>query len=1229
MEGVERIEKAVLMVFHHQQVQVQVQRERRADDDIAEAEALLARLRGDGDGGMCSWRCCCDAFEASRVAEVRFWCLQALVDALLKETTARARLHVLHAHAAGISSITTTCTALSSPERAEIRARALSWLQQDCTTAATGSISPLPRYLVGKLVQLVLCLVTLDFPSQWPDAFHSLLAVLPAAGASSRGVEYVCGVLDSLYDELISQEYPRSKYEVTVATSIKDAMRELAVPNILRALLDVAHSTREMAPEVSRACLESLAKHISWFSVDLALDPAALGVVTSFIDRNQQNQHSRVHLVAGACAYIQAIVSKSMTAQAKLEVLCCRLKIIDILSLAWASSNTSTTSMPMDDEEGDAWAGLVSTACCESLHCLNDIGTKQQQQQQQQLTTATQTEEDRRLLEMSQVLLETLMTRYFMTMLNAQRSSDAISSMLSFVSQYTSFARKQQQQQQQQQPEIFPRQRTLWIAGGIMMSVSNCCLRDEEDVVNGVTQFDEDYDCANETRNEALVNFRNLARILPEECAALVRDKALDLASRNASGGTDVPFAQVENCMALLHELAEGAQEEHAKHKHGCIYEPATLVLSYATSILSAYLANPCISLLFMELCVRYARVIQPVESGTKSEQRDGTSGNGNANASCSASTHAPVIIPGILEHFFGAHGVGSETNSILSARAAYLLLRLVRVIRVHLMPYRHQLIPSLLAPMKRSLRDATQMLKDEASAMGDTSPNMRKEARMHIFEVGGVLVGGGHDVCIFSADEQFELVQSISASLRSAMHEGLELERRSGGDDVEVKCSSVVRATLTAAGHVISGMTDGLGNARKGALCGIFADLFQDALGFFRQHSNVPLLRESICTYLHRSVRTFGEASVNFVLPVIPLLLSTACLRAQAEVMQLVCQLIVELKGASSELVESFMPCVVHNIARIRANTPRPVSSLSASSQASKSSTNVSMLGHSTANVITTEEDREVMEFERSFFQLVQTSLGHVPNVFLSASLYVHLEALLDMLVMCAISHPWPQCRKICISALAQFALAYEKDRKSAPGEGDHRSSYATVPGLDAFLIRRVGGEAGLQFICSDRLDLRDAESINVFADVATCQIILARTFQTEFANYVVEIMGVLSFSADAIHGYLVRQPASLHVIFVHLSRVAKTAYIYIYIYIYIYVCMCVCVCVRVVLYTRLLLSACITVLTNLPPPPPPACANSFVRFFPRTRSRVSISSGRRKLCGRSRRSYATAKDD
>ena len=365
---------------------------------VKEAEAYLSKLRVAGASQV--WRICADAFDAVDTAEVRFWCLQTLVDVVSQ---------------------------VVEGERAELRSRVLGWMYRDCVSAVDQRY---PEFICGKLVQLVIRHIRLEFPAVWPDAFHNLLSLTRAIPASRRSVDYFCGVLDGLYDELISLEYPRSREETALATRVKDGMRELSIKDVIAGLFAVIESHSATEPDVSRACLESIARHVSWFSIDLALSPATFGVATSFfavgpqasMATNESSRQRRENLVAGACAFVQAVVTKNMPSDAKLELLCHGIKIVDVLSMRPQKQPAALSETGGDDGiEDEAWTCLVAAACGGTLECLQDLAGREGAQSP--------------AIEAGHLLLDTLVCRFFVGELRVGRSPRALFPLMQVTSQ--------------------------------------------------------------------------------------------------------------------------------------------------------------------------------------------------------------------------------------------------------------------------------------------------------------------------------------------------------------------------------------------------------------------------------------------------------------------------------------------------------------------------------------------------------------------------------------------------------------------------------------------------------------------------------------------------------------------------------------------------------------------------------------------------------------------------
>ena len=113
------------------------------------ANASLQGLRQASEG----WVFCLQAFSVSSEEQVKFWCLQTIVDMVCKE----GRYVSLH-----------------EAQQQSLRAALISWIQ-----SKGGAQTDEPVSIKNKFAQLVVAILKVDYPQAWPQAFAQLLATLP------------------------------------------------------------------------------------------------------------------------------------------------------------------------------------------------------------------------------------------------------------------------------------------------------------------------------------------------------------------------------------------------------------------------------------------------------------------------------------------------------------------------------------------------------------------------------------------------------------------------------------------------------------------------------------------------------------------------------------------------------------------------------------------------------------------------------------------------------------------------------------------------------------------------------------------------------------------------------------------------------------------------------------------------------------------------------------------
>ena len=129
----------------------------------AQAQTLLQGVKAS-PGAV---QLCLERFEGSPYVEVKFWCLQALHDAVRGEGYA----------------------ALPPPARAAVKASLLAAGGSACGGGGGGGGPPLPPFLRNKLAQAIVAVAGHEYPDAWPSFFHDLLGTL---GQGPPAVDLFC-----------------------------------------------------------------------------------------------------------------------------------------------------------------------------------------------------------------------------------------------------------------------------------------------------------------------------------------------------------------------------------------------------------------------------------------------------------------------------------------------------------------------------------------------------------------------------------------------------------------------------------------------------------------------------------------------------------------------------------------------------------------------------------------------------------------------------------------------------------------------------------------------------------------------------------------------------------------------------------------------------------------------------------------------------------------------------
>jgi hypothetical protein len=287
-----------------------------------------------------------------------------------------------------------------------------------------------------------------------------------------------------------------------------------------------------------------------------------------------------------------------------------------------------------------------------------------------------------------------------------------------------------------------------------------------------------------ERRKELLVLFRNTAKLAFPEALAFVGGRVQAVLARAAAeaaaaaggggggggaaaangvaggqgGGSagGLKFQDSELAVTLVYELGEGAPEEAMRPGSGGLSQLVLLLLEHAGSLPAGQ--HRLVALALLETCVRYCKLLQQAASAAAQQQQQGGGGGGGGGGGAVAS-----VLPGVLGLFLGPRGLGHPSAAV-ATRGAYLLSRLVKMLRNSLRPYLGELLRQLQPYLEVV---ATQPPPSSSAAVGTSRDAAAGRApvtaalvddRLYVFESVGLLLGQEE----LQPDEQLAALQQL-----------------------------------------------------------------------------------------------------------------------------------------------------------------------------------------------------------------------------------------------------------------------------------------------------------------------------------------------------------------------------------------------------------------------------------------------------------------------------------
>mmetsp|Transcript_3613 Transcript_3613/g.10404 ORF Transcript_3613/g.10404 Transcript_3613/m.10404 type:complete len:682 (-) Transcript_3613:1758-3803(-) len=274
-----------------------------------------------------NWVACIEHFSGTQYSEVKFWCLQTMLE------TVKTYYHSM---------------AISS--RAQIKQALLKWMSEETSLAS---------FLKNKLAQILVYIVQVEYPEQWPSFFQDLLALIHNG---PHVVEMFCRILTAIDDDVISLDIPRSQEESRRSMHVKDAMRELCIQELAEAWYHLVSMYKDSQPMLAAMVLDSAKRYISWIDINLVANDRFVPLLFTLPSSPSEP------LQASACGCIIEILAKRMEALYKLQLIQ-QLGIVPVCKSWVGGMPRLGADADPDPDLAERYATLLSTLANELLDC--------------------------------------------------------------------------------------------------------------------------------------------------------------------------------------------------------------------------------------------------------------------------------------------------------------------------------------------------------------------------------------------------------------------------------------------------------------------------------------------------------------------------------------------------------------------------------------------------------------------------------------------------------------------------------------------------------------------------------------------------------------------------------------------------------------------------------------------------------------------------------------------
>lgn len=524
----------------------------------------------------------------------------------------------------------------------------------------------------------------------------------------------------------------------------------------------------------------------------------------------------------------------------------------------------------------------------------------------------------------------------------------------------------------------------------------------------------EEEDRMVEFRKDLFVLLRTAGRVAPDVTHLFIRNSLASAVSRSSDSNVE----EVEGALSLLYALGESISEEAIRTGSGLLSELVLMLLSTKFPCHS----NRLVALVYLETVTRYVKFIQ-----------DNTQ-----------------YIPMVLAAFLDERGI-HHSNINVSRRASYLFMRVVKLLKMKLVPFIETILQSLQDTVARfTIMNYT---TEELSGSEDGS---------HIFEAIGLLIGT-EDVL---PEKQSDYLSSLLSPLCQQVEALLINAKLLNCEETNAKIA-VIQQIIMAINSLSKGFSERLVTASRPAIGLMFKQTLDVLLQVLVIFPKVEPLRNKVTSFIHRMVDTLGASVFPYLPKALEQLLEEIEPKQMVGFLLLLNQLICKFNTSVHDILEEIFPAVAERIFSVI-----PTNGLPSGPDA------------------ITEEIRELQELQRTLYTFLHVITTHdLSPIFLSPKGKAYLDPVMQLLLYSSCNHKDILVRKACV----QIFIRLIKDWCAQPYE-------EKVPGFRSFMIEVFATNCCLYSVLDRSFDFHDANTFVLFGEIVLAQKVMYEKFGDDF---------------------------------------------------------------------------------------------------------------------------------